>query len=90
LDYKYADAIFPGQATSKNREKSDQPGEGSAGTNDIISAQEDEQMDVSESVHVVGPTDGMADGIGNFYEEENGNDEKEMQGEPLYVVHELD
>lgn len=48
-------------------------------------------MDVSESVHVVGPTDGMADGIGNFYEDENGNeDEKEMQGEPLYFVHELD
>lgn len=79
---------FPGQATSKNREKSDQPGEGSAGTNVIISAQEDEQMDVSESVHVVGPADGMADGIGNFYEEEN--DEKEMEDEPLYIVHELD
>lgn len=47
-------------------------------------------MDVSESVHVIGPTSGMADGIGNFYEEENDNDEKEMQGEPLYVVHELD
>lgn len=75
---------FSGQATSKSREKSDQPGEGSAGTNVIISAQEDEQMDISESMHVVGPTDGMADGIGNFYEEEN--DEKEMQGEPLYVV----
>lgn len=77
---------FLGQATSKNREKSDQLGERSAGINVVISAQEDEPMDVSESV--VGPTDGMADG--NFYVEENSNDEKEMQGDPLYVVHELD
>lgn len=89
MDCKYAWCDLSGQATSKNQEKSDQPGEGSAGIN-VISAQEDEQMDVSESEHVVGPADGMADGIGNFYEEENGNDDKEMQGELLYVVQELD
>ena len=87
---KYTDVTFSGQATSKNQEKSDQPGEGSAGTNIIISAQDDEQTDVSDSMHVVGPIDGMADGIGNFYEEENGSDEKEMQSELLYVVNELD
>ncbi|KYN13828.1 PREDICTED: kelch-like protein 10 isoform X1 [Trachymyrmex cornetzi] len=94
-EYSYlgkARDLGQGQATSKNQEKSDQPGEGSAGisSNVIISAQDDEQTDVSESMHVVGPIDGMADGIGNFYEEENGNDEKEMQSELLYVVNELD
>lgn len=43
-----------GQATSKNREKSDQAGEDSGETNIIISVQneqENEQVDVSESVH---------------------------------------
>ncbi|KYN04498.1 PREDICTED: kelch-like protein 10 [Cyphomyrmex costatus] len=92
-EYSYlgkARDLGQGQATSKNQEKSDQSGEGSTGTNVIISAQDDEQMDISESMPVVGPTDGMADGIGNFYEEENGNDEKEMQSELLYVVNELD
>lgn len=79
-----------GQATSKNREKSDQPGEGSTETNVITSAREDGQIDVSESAHIVGLTDGMADGIRNFNEEENDNDEEEMQGELLYVVQQFD
>lgn len=81
-----------GQATSKSRGKSDQPGEGSAETNVIISAQEDGQIDVNESEErVAGSTDdGMADEIENFYEEDDGNDEEEMQGEPLYVIQELD
>lgn len=56
--------------------------------NVIISADEGGQIDVS--VHGVGPTDGMADGIGNFYDEESVNDEEEMQGELLYVEQELD
>ncbi|XP_067207770.1 kelch-like protein 10 isoform X2 [Linepithema humile] len=88
-DMIFAIGGYNGQATSKNREKSDRPGEGSTETNVIISAREDGQIDVSESAHVAGPTDGMADGIGNF-NEENDNDEEEMQGELLYVVQQLD
>lgn len=44
---------------------------------------------MNESEHAADPTDGMADGTENFYEEEN-EDEEEMQGEPLYIIQELD
>ncbi|EFN69635.1 Kelch-like protein 10, partial [Camponotus floridanus] len=56
-EYSYlgkARDLGQGQATSKNREKSDQAGEDSGETNIIISVQneqENEQVDVSESVH---------------------------------------
>lgn len=76
---------------SKSQDKSDQLDEGSHETNVIISSDEGETIDVGEPVvHVVRPTDGMADGIGNIYEEENVIDEEEMQDESLYVVQEVD
>ncbi|XP_020277572.1 kelch-like protein 10 [Pseudomyrmex gracilis] len=95
-EYSYlgkARDLGQGQATSKSRGKtSDQPGEGSAETNVIISAQEDGQIDVNESEERVANSadDGMADGIVHFYEEDDGNDVEEMQGEPLYIIQELD
>jgi len=55
----------------------------------MIPVQDDGQIDVSEPVHVAGPTEGIADDSENFYEE-NANNEEEMQGEPLYIVEELD
>ncbi|KAH0946331.1 hypothetical protein HN011_002719 [Eciton burchellii] len=91
-EYSYlgkARDLGQGQATSKSRRKSDQAGEGSAETNVMIPVQDDGQIDVSEPVHIAGPTEGIADDSENFYEE-NANNEEEMQGEPLYIVEELD
>ncbi|XP_011138765.1 kelch-like protein 10 [Harpegnathos saltator] len=82
-EYSYLDKardLGQGQATSKSEEKSGQPGEVSVETNVIIAVDEGGQMNVSE---LVGPIDGVADGIGNFYEEE-------MRDELLYVAQELD
>ncbi|XP_072756331.1 kelch-like protein 10 [Anoplolepis gracilipes] len=53
-EYSYlgkARDLGQGQATSKSREKSDQTGEDSTEANIMISAQENGQIDVSESVH---------------------------------------